>query len=102
MRPVTGKYMDQYNALLNMQKKGQHICSLYPHSIPYYRRKGWEIVSDKITYEIKQHQMPLPCPVPGDVRRVKTEGPELKRAYERYALRTHGAVFRDELAWNEY
>ena len=36
------------------------------------------------------------------MRRVKTEGPELKHAYERYALRTHGAVLRDELAWNEY
>ena len=65
-------------ALRNMQKKGQHICYLYPYSIPYYRRKGWEIVSDKITYEIKQHQLPRPCPVAGDVRRVKTEGPELK------------------------
>lgn len=94
--------MDQYNALLNMQKKGQHICSLYPHSIPYYRRKGWEIVPDKITYGIKQHQLPRPCPAPGDVRRVKIEGPEFKRAYERYALRTHGAVLRDEPAWNEY
>ena len=92
----------QEQALRNMQKKGQHICYLYPYSIPYYRRKGWEIVSDKITYEIKQHQLPRPCPVAGDVRRVKTEGPELKHAYERYALRTHGAVLRDELAWNEY
>ena len=39
-------------------------------------------IRDRITYEIKQHQLPRPCPVAGDVRRVKTEGPELKHAYE--------------------
>ncbi|HJB89137.1 MAG TPA: sterol carrier protein domain-containing protein, partial [Candidatus Blautia excrementigallinarum] len=27
---------------------------------------------------------------------------ELKETYERYAMHTHGAVLRDELAWNEY
>lgn len=28
-------------ALKNMKEKGQDICYLYPYSIPYYRRKGW-------------------------------------------------------------
>lgn len=39
---------------------------------------------------------------PGDVRRVDTEGEELKETYKRYAMRTHGAILRDDLAWNEY
>ena len=34
--------------------------------------------------------------------RVKTDGEELKRTYDRCAAGTHGAVIRDELAWNEY
>ena len=89
-------------ALKNMKKKGQHICYLYPYSIPYYRRKGWEIISDKISYEIKDYQLPKNRQVPGDVRRVKTDSEELKATYERYAMHTHGAVLRDELAWNEY
>ena len=89
-------------ALKNMKKKGQHICYLYPYSIPYYRRKGWEIISDKISYEIKDYQLPKNRQVPGDVRRVKTDSEELKETYERYAMHTHGAVLRDELAWNEY
>ena len=31
-------------ALKNMREKKQFICYLYPYSIPYYRRKGWEII----------------------------------------------------------
>ena len=33
-------------ALEKMRKAGQYISYLYPYSIPYYRRKGWEIMSD--------------------------------------------------------
>lgn len=89
-------------ALKNMQKKGQNICYLYPYSVPYYRRKGWEIISDKISYEIKDYQLPENRQVPGDVRRVKADSEEVKKTYEQYAMHTHGAVLRDELAWNEY
>lgn len=89
-------------ALQNMRKRGQYICYLYPYSIPYYRRKGWELVSDKISYEIKDYQLPKNRQVAGNVRRVKTDSEELKETYARYAEHTHGAVIRDELAWNEY
>lgn len=41
-----------------MREKKQYICYLYPYSIPYYRRKGWELISDKISYEIKDYQLP--------------------------------------------
>lgn len=89
-------------ALKNMRARGQLISYLYPYSIPYYRRKGWELVSDKISYVIKDYQLPANRQVPGEIRRVKTDSDELKQAYARYAQRTHGAVLRDELAWNEY
>lgn len=89
-------------ALKNMRDRGQFISYLYPYSIPYYRRKGWEIISDKISYEINDYQLPKNRQVMGSVRRVNIDSEELKRTYERYALRTHGAILRDELAWNEY
>lgn len=89
-------------ALNNMRKKGQYISYLYPYSIPYYRRKGWEIISDKISYEIHDYQLPKNHQVAGDVRRVSVDSLELKRTYDRFAEHTHGAVLRDELAWNEY
>lgn len=89
-------------ALKNMRNRGQYICYLYPYSIPYYRRKGWELISDKISYEIKDYQLPKNRQVSGEVRRVKADGEEVRETYERYAMHTHGAVLRDELAWNEY
>ena len=89
-------------ALKRMRKREQYICYLYPYSIPYYRRKGWEIISDRISYEIQDYQLPQGRQVSGSVRRVKTESPELEKTYERFAMDTHGAVLRDELAWNEY
>lgn len=89
-------------ALKNMQKREESICYLYPYSIPYYRRKGWEIISDKMTYEIKDYQLPKKRQVLGDVRRVKTDSEEIKKTYEKYAMKTHGAILRDDLAWNEY
>lgn len=91
-----------YQSLKSMRDKKQTISYLYPYSIPYYRRKGWEIISDKITYEIKDYQLPKNKQVSGEVERVDVEGDEVKRAYNRFAYQTHGALIRDNLAWNEY
>ena len=30
------------------------------------------------------------------------ESEEVKKAYNRFAYQTHGALIRDDLAWNEY
>ena len=46
-------------ALLEMKENGQYICYLYPYSIPYYRRKGWEIISDKISYNSRLPMFPI-------------------------------------------
>lgn len=89
-------------ALEHMRARGQSISFLFPYSIPYYRRKGWEIVSDRISYEISDYQLPKNKQVSGEVERVDPECEEVRRAYERFAMQTHGAMLRDELAWTEY
>lgn len=94
------KLLDQ--ALKNMKKNNQTISYLFPYSIPYYRRKGWELISDKITFEINDYQLPKRKPVHGEVVRVDVESKEVKDAYNRFAIQTHGALLRDDLAWNEY
>lgn len=81
---------------------GQYLSYLYPYSIPYYRRKGWEVVSDKISYVIQDFQLPKARQVPATSGRVKTDSEALNQTYARFAQHTHGAVLRDELAWNEY
>lgn len=89
-------------ALENMRKQKQSISFLYPYSIPYYRRKGWEIISDRITYEINDYQLPKNKRVPGEVERVDAESEQIRTAYTRYAMQTHGAMLRSDLAWEEY
>ncbi|GAA4850050.1 GNAT family N-acetyltransferase [Paenibacillus vulneris] len=91
-----------YQALEKMKERKQSISYLYPYSIPYYRRKGWEIISDKITFEVHDYQLPKMKQVSGDVERATADSDEVKQAYKRFALRTHGAMLRNELAWNEY
>ncbi|MBN6187915.1 GNAT family N-acetyltransferase [Aneurinibacillus sp. BA2021] len=88
-------------ALKNMRERKQSISYLYPYSIPFYRRKGWEIISDKISFEVKDTQLPKLKTVSGNVERVTIEHPLLKEIYQRFALQTHGAMLRNELAWEE-
>ncbi len=91
-----------YQALSDMRERKQLISYLFPYSIPYYRHKGWELISDKIVYEISDYQLPKRQPVPGDVRRVAIDSVVIETTYHRYAMQTHGALLRDALAWNEY
>lgn len=71
-------------ALKNMRKNKQWISYLYPYSIPYYRRKGWEIMSDKLSFEIRDSQLPKAVEINGIVERkdvydrgVRRDGPGL-------------------------
>lgn len=90
------------HALSNMRDRKQSISYLFPYSIPYYRRKGWEIISDKISFEVPDTQLPKLKNVPGHVERVSNEHQDIKTIYGQFALLHHGAMLRNELAWEEY
>lgn len=89
-------------ALTQMKEKGQTISLLYPYSIPLYRHKGWEIISDKMTFSIKDFQLPKNLTAPGIVKRVEEDSPDLIKLHEKFAKKTHGCIFRNDLAWEEY
>ena len=88
--------------LKNMRKRKQTVSLLFPYSIPYYRRKGWEIISDIMTFTIRDTQLPKHREVPGMVHRVDSNHKDLKSLHNRFTLQRHGALIRDELAWEEY
>ncbi|MCR8656446.1 GNAT family N-acetyltransferase [Paenibacillus endoradicis] len=90
------------HALTKMREHKQSISFLYPYSIPYYRRKGWEIITDKISFEVPDTQLPKTKYVPGSVERVTIDHPDIKAIYEKFAFSHHGAMLRNELAWEEY
>ncbi|HWL25756.1 MAG TPA: GNAT family N-acetyltransferase [Ureibacillus sp.] len=84
-----------------MRNEGRYISYLFPFSIPYYRKKGWEIMSDIVEFQVKDTQFPHYKDIPGQIRRVDTRSPDLINVYERFATRTHGAMIRNTIAWNE-
>lgn len=86
----------------NMKKEGQTISVLYPYSIPFYRRKGWEIISDKMSFEIKDTQLPKTITNKGRVERVASDSADLIELYNEFSHMRHGALIRGDLEWEEY
>lgn len=95
--------MDQLikETLTIMREEGRYISYLFPFSIPYYRKKGWEIMSDIVEFQVKDTQFPNYKEVPGKIKRVDTRSDDLISVYDRFATRTHGAMIRNTIAWNE-
>lgn len=89
-------------ALQKMRKAGQFVSYLYPYSVPYYRRKGWEIMSDHITFTLKDTEIPRTVDVPGHVERLEVGDRDVKETYDRFARSTHGALIRNDFEWMEY
>lgn len=89
-------------SLENMHERNQSISFLYPYSHPLYRHKGWEVVSDKMTYQIRDNQLPRDIDVPGRVKRVPENSWDLIALHDAFARQTHGCLIRNELVWEEY
>lgn len=89
-------------ALNHMRAHKQWISYLYPYDIPFYRKKGWEIMSDHLTFELKDTQLPKQVDVPGHVERTEIDDGSIFAIYEEFAHRTHGSMIRNELNWDEY
>lgn len=85
-----------------MRDARQLISFLCPYSIPFYRKQGWEVVSDKMTFSIKDTQLPSPRPVSGQIERVPAEHEDIRNVYKYFALQQHGALIRGDLEWGEY
>ena len=89
-------------SLQQMKEAGQTISYLFPYSIPYYRKKGWEIISDVMSFSIKDTQLPEKVEVQGLVQRLEVDHDDVKIVYDLFARKNHGAMIRGQLDWGEY
>ncbi|MBP0984377.1 MAG: GNAT family N-acetyltransferase [Oscillospiraceae bacterium] len=89
-------------SLTRMRESRRPFALLSPYSIPLYRRLGWEIISNKMTYVVKDTQIPRKIKEPGYVRRVEWNDRQFMELHEKFAQKTHGCLFRNNLAWEEY
>ena len=85
--------------LKHMRKERQLISFLCPYSFPFYRKMGWEIVSDKLTFSLRDTQLPRRQEVPGMVERVDLESEDLKNVHEYFAVQRHGCMLRNEVVY---
>ena len=88
--------------LERMRDKRQWISYLCPYSIPLYRKKGWEILSERITFRLKDSQLPDIVDIPGFVERLPVLHPDVISTYDRFARKNHGAMLRGDIEWEEY
>ena len=91
-----------YQSLKHMRHRQQPLALLFPYSIPLYRKMGWEIISNKMTYSVKDTQIPAKATAPGYVRRVSWDNEDFHNLHSQFAAATHGCLFRNALAWEEY
>ena len=87
--------------LTQMHKEGKSFALLYPYSIPLYHHLGWEIISNKISYNIKDRQIPTKVSAPGYVRRVAWDNTEFHELHS-HLPPSPRCLFRNALAWEEY
>ncbi len=89
-------------SMSHMRNRHQSFAMLFPYSIPLYRRFGYEIISNKISYTVKDTQIPTKGKAPGYVRRVGWESEDFMKLHTAFAAATHGCLYRNSLAWEEY
>lgn len=70
-----------YKVLVDMCECGQFVFYLFFYFIFYYRRKGWEIISDKMMFEVKDFQFLKMRIVLGEVECVDLEYEVIKEVY---------------------
>ena len=77
--------------LTQMHKEGKSFALLYPYSIPLYHHLGWEIISNKISYNIKDRQIPTKVSAPGLCAARRWDNTEFHELHSHFASITHGA-----------
>ena len=59
-------------------------------------------MSDKLSFKIRDTQLPKQVPVSGMVERLPVDHPDVYKVYQKFAGQNHGALFRSDFHWEEY
>ena len=85
-----------------MRMRGQSFAMLFPYSIPLYRRFGYEIISNKISYTVKDRQIPSKDQAPAMCAGEAHEIRDLMELHSISQRHTRLPAARNSLAWEEY
>ncbi|MGX7197666.1 GNAT family N-acetyltransferase [Enterococcus olivae] len=89
--------------LSDCQEQGVTLSYLAPFSYPFYRRYGYELVFERISYQLPSHQWPDSKKGSGHVRRQPWEEAKeiIKNIYETSNRKNQGGLHRENW-WYEY
>lgn len=88
-------------ALREMRERGVHLSMLHPFAHAYYRRYGWELATEAISYNLKPSDLPT-SPNQKCVRTYQDEDfPKMMTLLEEEGSRHHLFVRRDEGRWRQ-
>ncbi|OIJ14129.1 hypothetical protein BKP35_07985 [Anaerobacillus arseniciselenatis] len=88
-------------SLEEMKDNGQTISFLFPFSISFYRKYGWEIFADKKRVTLTKAQIPRFETQKGSIERVAPNFELLNSMYQRFALEFNGMLLRDKKWWED-
>jgi predicted acetyltransferase len=90
------------HALLTMKEQGQTISFLAPFDYSFYRRYGWEALTEYRKYSIETAKLSgVFQSGPGRVERVQAEPSVVGPVYEAYAKSYNGMLQRADSYWHE-
>lgn len=89
--------------LSDCKENGMTLSYLAPFSYPFYRRYGYELVFERIAYQVPSHQWPDSKRVAGKIRRLSWEDAKssVQSIYTTSNRNKHGGVLREDW-WYEY
>ncbi|WP_169306764.1 GNAT family N-acetyltransferase [Cohnella pontilimi] len=83
-----------------MRRKGQSISALYPFSYAFYRKYGYEMMTQKKQYTIEPRWFPPRRDTAGTVKLVEKSMELLDPVYQTFAARYDGMLVRDRYWWD--
>lgn len=88
-------------SLKEMRQEGQILSFLHPFDIHFYRKFGWEILSDYRKSIIEKIDLKKLENVSGNIKRYKKEdhSPMIEKIYSKYASKYTGMLHRDTKWW---
>jgi predicted acetyltransferase len=89
------------HALEDMKEKGQLLSMLYPFSVPFYRRFGYEMFADQETLTLSREQLPLREEHDGHCRRIERDAEILDPIYRVWAEKYNGSLSRSQEWWRK-
>ncbi|MCM3594443.1 GNAT family N-acetyltransferase [Metabacillus idriensis] len=93
-----------FEALVWMKHRGYSISYLHPYSIPYYRKFGWELISNEKQWTIRKEDLPLRS-FSGSCNVKELSGilalPFLQVVYDCFSKENNGLLVRSEEWWKK-